>query len=61
MWIDLKVSEEVKNLNVVDDLLVDQFGGDIEELVLNRRKVTSEMWKMLNLKESMIRLKSRKL
>lgn len=60
-WIDLKVSQKVGNLNELDILLVDHFGGNVEELVVNRRKVTEEIWNTLNLKESMIRLKSGKL
>ncbi|XP_058759244.1 uncharacterized protein LOC131632513 [Vicia villosa] len=60
-WIDLRVIQNVDNLNELDSLLVDHFGGNIRDLVTNRSKVTKEIWNTLNMKESMIRLKSRQL
>ncbi|CAI8602123.1 unnamed protein product [Vicia faba] len=56
-WINLKVSEEVGNLNKLDKLLVENHGGNVDPLVNNRREVTKELWNWLNVKESMLRLK----
>ncbi|XP_058725667.1 uncharacterized protein LOC131596956 [Vicia villosa] len=60
-WIDLKVKEEVDSLNVLDKLLVENIGDNMEALVDSRRKVSKELWHNLNLKESMLRLKSSQL
>lgn len=60
-WIDLKVSDHVKNLNDWDSLLVDHHGKDIEDIVNDRSKETRELWNTLNCKECMLRLKSRQL
>ncbi|XP_058761311.1 uncharacterized protein LOC131634691 [Vicia villosa] len=61
VWIDLKVKEEVDNLNMLDNLLVDNIGDNVEALVSNRREVSKEIWNNLNMKESVLRLKSRQL
>lgn len=60
-WVDLKVSEEVEIINDMENLLVDNFGGNIDSLVSTRREATSEFWKCLFMKESMLRLKSKQL
>lgn len=52
------MNQKVENLNELDSLLVDHFGGNVEEFVVNRSKVTEEIWNILNLKEIMLRLKS---
>ncbi|XP_058759232.1 uncharacterized protein LOC131632500 [Vicia villosa] len=60
-WIDLKVSEEATKINVLDNLMLENFDGDIDSLVKARKEATSEFWNNLILKESMLRLKSRQL
>ncbi|XP_050916269.1 uncharacterized protein LOC127131387 [Lathyrus oleraceus] len=60
-WIDLKVSNHVKNLNDWDSLLVKHNCEDIEEIVNDRSKEKRELWNTLNLNECMLRLKSRQL
>ncbi|XP_058751458.1 uncharacterized protein LOC131624518 [Vicia villosa] len=60
-WLDLKLKEEVDSLNVLDNSLMENLGDHVEELVNSRREVSKELWHYLNLKESMLRLKSRQL
>ncbi|XP_058776636.1 uncharacterized protein LOC131650960 [Vicia villosa] len=60
-WIDLCVEEKVESLNNLDNLLAEHHGEDISRLVDDRFNVTSDLWKSLSLKESMLRLKSRQL
>lgn len=57
-WIDLKVNKEVGYINDLDNMLVDNIGGDIEALVQSRRDISKELWNCLNVKECMLRLKS---
>ncbi|XP_058767454.1 uncharacterized protein LOC131641157 [Vicia villosa] len=59
--IDLKVSEKVKNINELDMLLVKFFEGNVDPLVSLRREATKKLWNWINVKESMLRLKSRQL
>ncbi|XP_058763319.1 uncharacterized protein LOC131636743 [Vicia villosa] len=58
-WIDLNISNEVETINDMDKLLVDNFGSDMESVVEARRKASNNLWKCLNVKESMLRFKSR--
>lgn len=51
----------MENINELNSLLVDNFGGNIDSLVDFRREATRELWKSLSVKESMLRLKSRQL
>lgn len=51
----------MNNINTGDGLVEDQFGGNVEELLEDRSKATSEMWNMLSMKECMRRLNSRQL
>lgn len=60
-WIDLKVGDHVNRLNELDNLLVDNHGGDVEILVKDRQKEIGDLWGSLNLKQAMLRLKSRQL
>ncbi|XP_058726684.1 uncharacterized protein LOC131598058 [Vicia villosa] len=60
-WEDLKVSKEVEKINAMDLLIKEKFGDNVENLVLERKDATSEFWKHLHVKESMLRLKSRQL
>lgn len=59
-WIYLQVYEKVDNLNALDRLLVEHHGEDIKNMVEDRYKVSGEIWKTLNLKECILRQKSRK-
>lgn len=43
-WIDLKVEEDVDNINMLDNLLVENMGGEVEDLINFRREVSKEMW-----------------
>lgn len=52
---------EVGNINEIDKLLVDSFGGNLDSMVATRREATSDLWKCVFEKESMLRLKSRQL
>ncbi|XP_058767495.1 uncharacterized protein LOC131641210 [Vicia villosa] len=60
-WIDLKVEEEVDKMNELDRLMVDNLGGDIEDLVVERREVGKDIRHSLNVKEAMLRKKSQSL
>ncbi|XP_058750847.1 uncharacterized protein LOC131623866 [Vicia villosa] len=60
-WINLKVSKEVENLCSFDNKLIDNFGENTDVVLKDRNNVTGELWNLLNLKESMLRLKSRQL
>ncbi|XP_058776002.1 uncharacterized protein LOC131650307 [Vicia villosa] len=46
-WIDLKVSEEPAKINVLDNLVVENFDGDIEPFVKARKEATCEFWNNL--------------
>lgn len=43
-WIDLTVTDKVKELNDLDGLMVDNFGYNIEEIVRDRGIVVGDMW-----------------
>lgn len=60
-WIDLKVREEVGKINELDNLLVDNFRGNINSLVDRRKDASRELWNCMFVKENMLKLKSRQL
>ncbi|XP_058775464.1 uncharacterized protein LOC131649723 [Vicia villosa] len=60
-WIDLRVSDKVKELNDLDGLMVDNFVENNGEIVKDRGIMGGDMWDALNLKESMLRMKLRQL
>ncbi|XP_058746695.1 uncharacterized protein LOC131619638 [Vicia villosa] len=60
-WIDLKVEKEAEMINDMDVLVVDKFGGSIDDIIEKRREAFSEFRNMINLKECMLRLRSRQL
>lgn len=43
----------------MDNLIIDNNGGSISNLVEDRGNMSTDLWKNLELKESMIRLESR--
>lgn len=60
-WVDLRVDEKVKGLNGLDGILVENPGANIEELAKARSNVVGDLWKSLNVKKGMLRLKSRQI
>lgn len=57
-WIYLKVDEKVPELNELDNLLVNNHGGSIAKLVEERTLASADLWNKIEMKESMLRLKS---
>ncbi|XP_058733800.1 uncharacterized protein LOC131605468 [Vicia villosa] len=60
-WIDLKVEEASEKINTLDKVIEVNFGGGIDKEVIDRSLATKDFWNYLNIKESMLRLKSRNL
>ncbi|XP_058742006.1 uncharacterized protein LOC131614440 [Vicia villosa] len=58
-WVDLRVNEKVKELNDLDGNLVENHGDNIDELAKVRSNMMGDLWKTLNIKEGMLRPKSR--
>lgn len=48
-WIDLRVSDKVKELNDLDKIMVDNFGCNLDKLVEHKGMVEREMWEAPNL------------
>ncbi|XP_058786284.1 uncharacterized protein LOC131660936 [Vicia villosa] len=57
-WIDLKISNNIDDQARLDQLLVDNIGMDATETVEQRRKTIENLWKNLEIKENMLRIKS---
>lgn len=49
------------NINALDNLLIDNHGGSIGRLVEERSKCVENLWNKMELKEGMLRHKSRQL
>lgn len=60
-WVDRSVETHVINLNALDNLLIDNHGGSIGRLVEERSKCVENLWNKMELKEGMLRHKSRQL
>ncbi|XP_058732795.1 uncharacterized protein LOC131604368 [Vicia villosa] len=58
-WIDLKVEDAKEKINTLDKEIEVNMRGVNDEEVLERRLATKDFWNYLNIKESMLRLKSR--
>ncbi|XP_058759623.1 uncharacterized protein LOC131632924 [Vicia villosa] len=59
-WQDLKIEENIDEQNDLDKFLISNVDDDISEAVEARRKVADEIWKKMEMKESMLRMKSGK-
>lgn len=57
-WIDLKVEEKIEEQHQLDQNMITNFGGDVGATVEERRLVTKQIWKHLELKDCILRLKS---
>lgn len=57
-WIDLKMDENVLELNNMEKFLVANHGYFMGNLVEERTIVSEDLWSKLELKESMLHLKS---
>ncbi|XP_058741515.1 uncharacterized protein LOC131613893 [Vicia villosa] len=60
-WIELKLEDASEKINVFDKVIGENMGGNKEVVVNDIRTATKDLWNCLNVKESMLRLKSRNL
>lgn len=57
-WLNLKIEEKVDEHHELDQYLISNVGGYVSGAVEGRKVVADEIWKNLELKECMLRLKS---
>lgn len=58
-WLELRIEKMVIEFNEIDNSMVNVDPNSKVELVQKRKEVSVEIWRNLNLEESIIRLKSR--
>ncbi|XP_058772452.1 uncharacterized protein LOC131646435 [Vicia villosa] len=57
-WIDLSIEEKINEQHDLDNFLLNNIGIDAADSVECRRKVAEDLWKNMELKECMLRVKS---
>ncbi|XP_058774472.1 uncharacterized protein LOC131648760 [Vicia villosa] len=57
-WIDLKIEEKIDEQHDLDIFLLANIGKDVAEIAESRRKVADDLWRKMEMKECMLRVKS---
>lgn len=56
-WINLKISNNIDDQYKFDQMLIDNIRGDVTKTMNHKRLNTENLWKQLELRESMLRIK----